>query len=95
MYFVGQYLYDLEPHEDDPERPQPRQFPCTEFTQHRHKTAGCILDLECRGTPIEPQFMAPPLRYRDWAALGSPEDGQVIADRPYDLFVELVTETKR
>ncbi len=84
LYLNGQYLYDYEPIDDDPEANQPRRFPCTEFTVRRHREGGYVVDLVCRGRVLEPEVVAPhfsPARLR-WSEL--PGDGQVFRDRPYD-----------
>jgi hypothetical protein len=83
LYLNGQYLYDFEPIEDDPELNQPRRFPCTEFTVLRHKEAGYVVDILCSGTVLEPELLAPHFDEKDWkhAIL---DDGVVIADKSYE-----------
>jgi hypothetical protein len=88
LYLGGQYLYDFEADDE-----HPRRFPCTEFVVHRHKTQGHVVELECGGTVLEPECVAPPFTTRSWRAIGAPEDGQVLADRPYDLLKELLAPT--
>jgi hypothetical protein len=90
LYLNGQYLYDYEPISDDPEVNRPRRFPCTDFTVRRHKAEGYVVGLVCRGTVMEPELMAPPLTGRARRSIGAPGDGQVLADRPYDLLKELL-----
>ncbi|HEY3963634.1 MAG TPA: hypothetical protein VGM05_03690 [Planctomycetaceae bacterium] len=84
LYLTGQYLYDYEPISDEPELNQPRRFPCTAFTVRRHKTEGCVLEIVCRGTVIEPEFIAPPLTRRRRRSISPLQDGQILSDRPYD-----------
>jgi hypothetical protein len=88
LHLCGQYLYDYEPISDDPEMNQPRRFPCTTFTLRLHKTEGGVVDLVCRGTVIEPEFIAPPLTKRRQRSIGALRDGQVLSDRPYDGLKE-------
>jgi hypothetical protein len=93
LYLGGQYLYDYEPITDDPEINQPRRFPCEAFTVHRHKTEGTVVDVVCRGTIIEPEFIAPPFTKRGRRSIGALRDGQVLSDRPYDRLKEEIRRT--
>jgi hypothetical protein len=88
LHLCGQYLGDYEPISDEPELNRPRRFPCTAFTVRRHKTEGEVVDLVCRGTVIEPEFIAPPLTKRRQRSIGALKDGQVLSDRPYDGLKE-------
>jgi hypothetical protein len=92
LFPSGQYLYDYAPIEDDPEVNQPRSFPCTEFSVHRHKTEGYVMDLECRGTVIEPEFLAAPFPQQKKWPQRPLEDGQVIFDISYDDLKALMVE---
>lgn len=83
LYLNGQYLYEYEPITDDPELNQPRLFPCTEFEILRHKEAGYVIDIVRSGEVLEPELTARPYNKAEWRR-GLPEDGEVIADRPYD-----------
>ncbi|WP_197341231.1 hypothetical protein [Ralstonia solanacearum] len=83
LYLNGQYLYDYEPITDDPEFNQARSFPCTEFEVLRHKDAGYVLQIDCAGTVLEPEIMAPPFRRADFRR-GMPEDGEIIVDESYE-----------
>lgn len=89
LYLGGQYLYDYEPITDDPEVNQSRRFPCTEFTIRRHKAEGYVAEVVCRGTAIEPEFVARPTA-RNWSPVGDPLDGQVLSDKPYDGLKEQI-----
>jgi len=93
LHLCGQYLYDYEPISDDPEMNQPRRFPCTAFTLRLHKTEGGVVDLVCRGTVIEPEFIAPPLTIRRQRSIAALRDGQVLSDRPYDGLKEEIRST--
>jgi hypothetical protein len=90
LYLSGQYLLHYEPISDDPELNQPRRFPCTDFTVRRNKVEGYVVELVCRGSIIEPEFIAPPFTKRSRRSIGAPEDGQVLSDRSYDLLKELL-----
>lgn len=83
LYLNGQYLYDYEPITDDPEFNQARSFPCTEFEVLRHKDAGYVLQIDCAGTVLEPEIMAPPFGRADFRR-GMPEDGEIIVDESYE-----------
>jgi hypothetical protein len=88
LYLTGQYLYDYEPISDEAELNQPRRFPCTAFTVRRHKTEGHVVEIVCRGTVIEPEFIAPALTRRGRRSIGPLQDGQVLSNRPYDGLKE-------
>ena len=83
LYLNGQYLYDYEPIDDDPEFNRARSFPCSEFEVLRHKDAGYVIHIRCSGPVLEPEGVAKPFTRRDFE-LGIPEDGQVIDDRNYE-----------
>lgn len=93
LHLCGQYLYDYEPISDDPEMNQPRRFPCTAFTLRLHKTEGGVVDLVCRGTVIEPEFIAPPLTKRRQRSISALSDGQVLSERRYDALKEEIRGT--
>ena len=85
LVLCGQYLYDYEPIDDDPDMHQPRQFPCTAFTVRRHRTEGYAVDVICPGDVIEPEVMAAGRTKKAWIRDGFlPEDGQVITDIGFD-----------
>ncbi len=84
LYLTGQYLYDFEPIEDDPELNQPRRFPCTHFVIHRHSTEHYVVELQCLGPALDPECSCPPFSRRAYRSGQIPEDGAVISDRSYD-----------
>lgn len=84
LYLTGQYLYDYEQIEDDPEVNQPRQFPCTEFTVKRHKTDGYVVDIKVAGKLLPEECVAPSFDKQDVKRDLIPEDGQIFRDRSYD-----------
>jgi len=88
LFLSGQYLYDYEPITDDPELNQPRRFPCSEFTVHRHRQERFVADITCGGSVLEPEGIAPPLGARVWRAGGVPEDGQVITTATFEELKE-------
>lgn len=83
LFLQGQYLYDYEPIEDDPEFNQPRTFPCTEFTLRRHREKGYTVDLLCAGRVFEPEVTAPPFG-EEALAEDFPQDGDLITGQTYD-----------
>jgi hypothetical protein len=95
LYLNGQYLFDYEPIEDDVELEQPRRFPCTEFTVRRHREAGYVVDIDCRGTVFLPEAVAPAFDTADHRAGVIPEDGQIIRDRSYDQLFEERLDRRR
>ncbi len=84
LFLSGQYLYDYEPIEDDPDVKQPRQFPCTEFTVRRHKTEGYVVEIAHTGTVLEPECLAPHFNKKDFKQGLVYEDGQIVRDKTYD-----------
>lgn len=55
----------------------------TVFEVLRHKDAGYVLQIDCAGTVLEPEIMAPPFGRADFRR-GMPEDGEIIADESYE-----------
>jgi hypothetical protein len=84
LFLTGQYLYDSEPAGDDAESIRRRRFPCSEFTIRRHIKEGYVADIQCRGTVLEPELIAPPFNQEDWNANRVPDDGEIISKRTYD-----------
>lgn len=87
LFLSGQYLCDYEPITDpDEDVSEPRRFPCTDFTIRRHKTERYVVEIICRGTVIEPEFIAPPFpKHERWSGC-IPEDGQLISDLNYNAL---------
>jgi hypothetical protein len=83
VFLTGQYLYEYEPDEDEP---QARAFPCSEFSIRRHKTERYVVDVQCRGSVLEPEAVARPFDADDWKHARVPEDGEVITARTYDAL---------
>jgi hypothetical protein len=81
LFLSGQYLYDYQPIDGDPEYNRPRLFPCTEFTVRRHIGKGYVFAIICRGEVFEPELLAPPF---DFKKDDFPIDGKVITDQTYD-----------
>lgn len=76
LYLSGQYLYDYDPIPDGDPDACPRQFPCTDFILKRHKVEREIYAIECRGSVLEPEVLAPYAtleRLDEW-----PDDGVII-----------------
>ena len=93
LHLRNERLYDLEgspnPGEGDNKEHKIRRFPCTEFDLRRHKAAGTVAAIECRGEVFEPeveeQFFLSDF-YDDWAA----EDGQIVSNLTYDEVREKI-----
>jgi hypothetical protein len=84
LYLTGQYLYEYEPITDDPEWNQPRRFPCTDFTLRWHRQQRTIVDIQCRGNPLEPEACCSPFSLEDYRVGNIPEDGQIIREQTYE-----------
>ena len=93
LYLTGQDLYEYEPIDDDPELNQPRRFPCTEFSLRNHRDERGYIDIQCRGTVIEPEFVEPhPKAFWERGL----EDCQIITDLSYDeIKAQLISEGRR
>lgn len=84
LYLSGQYLYDYEPIDDDPDLNQPRGFPCTDFTIKRHREEGYVVEIVRRGEVLEPECRAPSFDWKDLKNGTVPEDGQIFSDKSYE-----------
>jgi hypothetical protein len=81
LYLNGQYLDDYEPIGSE----RPRAFPCTEFTLLRHKDEGWVIDIQCRGFVLEPEFVAPSFLQSDFkVGFLVPENGEMVHNHSYD-----------
>lgn len=85
LFLSGDYLYRIATH-----RKHAGTFPCTEFTLHRHKQTGQVVDIVCAGTPLSPVII--PLALSDvyFTPASVPEDGLIIRDRTYDELQAVV-----
>jgi hypothetical protein len=84
LFMTGQYLYEYEPLQKRGEVLRSRRFPNTEFTVQRHKDKKYVIDIVCKGLPIEPEVVAPPFDDNDFKFDRFPEDGQVITGRTFE-----------
>lgn len=85
LYLNGQYLYDYESVEDDPEFNQPRLFPCTHFTIRRHKIEGYVAEIQCQGAVIEPEIIAKSFTRAEYHQGIVPEDGDILSEN-YEML---------
>ena len=94
MVLYGQYLYEYEPIDDDPELNQPRRFPTAEFTVVRSLKNGEVLDLSVGSKVIGTNLVQEPDDYRVIADLGFKlEDGEIVEDVTFgELEAALATE---
>ncbi|MFH2043851.1 MAG: hypothetical protein ABIK92_01745 [Pseudomonadota bacterium] len=60
LCLYGQYLYDFEPINDDPEINQPRKFPTKEFSQIKRLKDNYILELIPGNEVVEPKIIKEP-----------------------------------
>jgi hypothetical protein len=79
LFVSGQILYEYEPEEPG----GVRRFPCTEFEFVCLRDTGEMLDLICRGQPLEPEVMVPAFTLEDFRSGWTPENLEII-DRSYD-----------
>jgi len=81
----GQYLYEYEPIDDDPEMNQPRRFPTSEFTVVRSLNGDVPLDLKVGSEVIGTKLIEEPDDYRVIADLGFKlEDGKIVENVTFD-----------
>jgi hypothetical protein len=78
----------------DPEKPEVRRFPCTEFTILRHKT-GFIVDITCGGEAIKPEVITLPAKYDSRSFDFLSEDGEVIPGETFDTVKAKVLKATR
>lgn len=88
LFVGGEYLYEYDPIDDDPELNCPRRFPCTKFVIHRHARKRYVLDIQCEGRVLEPELVAPAFTEQEYRQNAIPKDGQIIRDRTYDAIKE-------
>jgi hypothetical protein len=79
LFLTGQYLYETDPTDTDP-----RRFPCTEFTLRHHRSEGHPVDIQCRGTVLEPELTAPAESLHPAFAGDFLADGEILTDPSYD-----------
>ena len=92
MVLHGQYLYEYEPIDDDPEVNQPRRFPTAEFTVVRSLKNNELLDLNVGSTVIGTRFIQEPDDYRVIADLGFRfEDGEIVEGASFDELEAALT----
>lgn len=84
LYLNGRYLAALGPRKILNIIDQPRKFPCTEFVVRRDRYDGCVVDIQCRGSVLEPETAAPPFEEADFQNNMLPHDGDVLTTRSYD-----------
>jgi len=83
LFLTGQYLYEYEP---DTYEKQPRAFPCRKFSVRRHKTERYAVDIQCRGSVLEPEAVAPPFTEQYLDRDDRPGDGDVITTATYEAI---------
>ena len=89
LFLSGQYLYDYEPDEYEPEKK--RLFPCEVFTLRRYKKTAAIMNLQCNGLPMEPEIIVPPIIYHKIERRRFLANGQIIYDTQYQELKEEMT----
>jgi hypothetical protein len=87
LFLGGQYLFEYDPISDDPELAQPRSFPCTEFTLHRHRRHGGVLQIDCSGEVIEPSPTTPAFTKTERRKKQIPFDGEIVSNESFELIL--------
>ena len=72
LYLSGQYLYDYA------------RFPSTEFMISRHREAGWVADIQCRGTLIEAEELELSFSKSHFEAGLVPDDGEIWRHRSFE-----------
>lgn len=81
----GQYLYDYEPIDDDPEVNQPRRFPTSEFTLVRFQKDDEPLVLKAGAEVIGTTLVPEPHDYKTISDLGFKlNDGEIVEGVSFD-----------
>jgi len=80
LFLSGQYLYDFEPVDDK----SARIFPCSNFSVHRHRNNGYVIDITCGGYILEPEIMVPHFTIKELENDNVPYDGETIRNITYD-----------
>lgn len=84
LHLNGRYLAAFEPRKVLGMINHPRKFPCTEFVVKRDRYDGCVADIQCRGSALEPEIVTPPFTELDFQNGIVPQDGDIITSRTYD-----------
>jgi hypothetical protein len=84
LYLHNRYLASLGPRKVLGLVDRPRKFPCTEFVVRRDRYDGFVADIQCRGSALEPELVAPPFKDSDLQNSVEPRDGDVITSRTYE-----------
>jgi hypothetical protein len=84
LYMGGRYLSAFEPNKLLKLIERPRKFPCTEFIVRRDRDDGCVVDIQCQGSVLEPEIVTPPFEKQDFQSAMMPQDGDVVTTRTYD-----------
>ncbi len=84
LYMNGRYLAALGPHKVLNMIDRPRKFPCTEFVVRRDRYDGCVVDIQCGGSALEPEIVTPPFNELDFQNSMMPQDGDILTSRTYD-----------
>ncbi len=84
LHVNGRYLAAFGPRKVLSVIAFPRKFPCTEFVVRRDRYDGCVVDIRCRGSALEPEIVTPPFSKLDFQNGIVPHDGDVLTSRTYD-----------
>jgi hypothetical protein len=86
LYMSGRYLAAFRPRKIFNLIDYPRKFPCTEFIVKRDRCDGCIVDIQCSGSPLEPEIVTPPFNELAFQSSIIPQDGDILVSRTYDAI---------
>jgi len=95
LCLIGQYYYEFEPINDDPENNQQRRFPTANFSLLRHAKTGEVLSLSPGMNVIEPTVCAPIVWPEQLSELGFHHvDGEIVSGSSMDEVERVVRGAK-
>jgi len=92
LFLNGQYMWEYF---GDPDAGEPQRFPCTEFTMRRHQEKGYVIDMDCRGTLLEPEVETPPFDASFYDDEQPFNDGDIITGLTYDQLKQKLLHNSR
>ena len=84
LYMNGRYLDAFGPRKTLKVIDRPRKFPCTDFVVRRDRYDRSVLDIQCRGSVLEPEIVMPAFEESDMQGGRMLQDGDIITSRTYE-----------
>lgn len=92
----GQYYFEFEPYDDDPELNQTRRFPTESFSLLRHRKTGDVLSLIPGSNVLEPTVCDPVAWPEKLVDLGFEiEDGEIVSGPNMDEIRQVLREARQ